>query len=65
MALCDVSTGEFVPGTVVGGDAATGWQLDFGAARARATLMVAPKGERLQFTCDLQGENLPARGMLL
>jgi hypothetical protein len=65
VALCDVSTGEFVPGTVVGGDAATGWQLDFGAARARATLMVAPKGERLQFTCDLQGENLPARGMLL
>jgi hypothetical protein len=65
VALCDVSTGEYIPGTVAGGDAATGWQLEFGAARARATLVVASRGEALRFTCDLQGENLPARGMLL
>ena len=64
-ALCDVATGEFVPGTPAGGDLAKGWTLDFGAARARATLTIAPHKDALRFTCDLKGDDLPARGMLL
>ncbi|NPV46240.1 MAG: hypothetical protein HPY69_04755 [Armatimonadetes bacterium] len=65
VALCDVESGQYVAARVTGGTPQAGLQLDFGSAGAQATLTAAAKGGALHFTCDLQGADLPARGMLL
>ena len=65
VSLCDVGQGQFVPGRPAGGDPGKGWVLDFGAARAKGTLTVAPRAGALRFAIDIQGEAAPARGMLL
>ncbi len=65
-SLCDVTKApQFVPGRVTGGDLATGLRLDFGAAQAEAVLRVRQSPRALHFACELQGAELPARGMLL
>ncbi|MBM4085386.1 MAG: hypothetical protein FJ272_11400, partial [Planctomycetes bacterium] len=65
VTLCDVSKGQYVAGKPTGGSLDKGLALDFGEARAKATLTVVAKGGALRFACDLKGDDLPARGMLL
>lgn len=65
VALCDVESGQYVSASIAGGTLPTGLQLDFGAAAAQATLTATADRGALHFTCDLQGANLPPRGMLL
>lgn len=65
VAVCDVASGEFVPARVTGGTPRTGLQLDFGPARAQATLTATAMRGAFHFTCDLQGADMPPRGMLL
>lgn len=65
VSLAPVETGQYVPATVLGGNAQQGLRLDFGPAQAQGTLSIAGVGPALRFSLDLKGADLPARGMLL
>jgi len=65
VSLCPVDKGQFYPARIVGGSLARGLKLDFGEARATANLKIVEHEGSIKFAIDLQGKNLPARGMLL
>ncbi len=64
VTLCEVEKAEFVAPAVTGSPD-QGLALDFAGAKVRGTLVVKSHGDALQFSCNLKGEDLPARGMLL
>lgn len=65
VSLCEVATGQYMPATVTGGTLAEGLKLNFPGTRVTGVLRVASKDGALRFAVDLQGEDVPARGMLL
>lgn len=65
VSLCEAQTGQYVPATVTGGTLAEGLKLDFPGTRVTGVLRVVSKDGALRFAVDLQGEDVPARGMLL
>jgi hypothetical protein len=65
LSLCEVATGKYVPATVTGGALATGLNLAFPGTRTTGVLKLVVKDGALRFAVDLQGEDVPARGLLL
>ncbi len=69
VTLCDIERGTFELATVSGdsrsGDSRSGFSLRFEKAQATAKLSLASREGALRFGCRLQGDDLPARGLLL
>jgi hypothetical protein len=65
LSLCPVATGTYAPATVTGGDLATGLKLAFPGTQTTGVLTLVARDGALRFAVDLQGEEVPARGMLL
>lgn len=63
--LSEVEKREYVPGKPTAGTLGTGLNLDFPDTNTSATLTVTNRTGALHFVIDLQGRDLPARGMLL
>ncbi len=64
VTLCEVGKAEFAAPQVTGSPD-PGLALDFAEAKVRGKLVVRSHAEALRFSCNLKGEDLPARGMLL
>ena len=65
VSLCEVDKGQYVPATVTGGTLAEGLELAFPGTRVTGVLRAASQDGALRFAIDLQGEDVPARGLLL
>jgi hypothetical protein len=65
VSLAEVETGRFVPAIVTGGSLDSGLSLNFPGTRTTGVLRIISKDGALRFAIDLQGEDVPARGMLL
>lgn len=65
VSLSEVGTGQFVPATVTGGTLDSGLSLSFPGTKTNGVLKIVSKNGALRFAIDLQGEDVPARGMLL
>ncbi len=63
--LCPAGRKEFESPAAEPGEAAGAWRLRFPRARATVALNIRPAGRLLKFDLAVQGDSLPARGLLL